>query len=620
MTGLQPLGRLKQRFHPRKVLKTSTIRDFGGGLNVIDSDLNLDSRFAKVLKNIYRQPDGSNGLRPGTRLFAKINGAVTGEVVNIVYFASKIIAFTTTGQGCMISGTGVVTAIWNTAIAALLPGAPSGWSTGLNTVNFAQFKGELLVVNGVDKPLIIDNAGVVKYLKDLATSTNINTPIAKYVCAVGQWVIMAGLTTGNPQDEGTIYISNSQASGTWPGDTAPNDSTAFQVFAAASIGTSKITGLVSYRNRLLVLFQSVVVVIRLGTFTDPGGIHDPQIEDVFPQFGSVSHRSAADLGYDVLFCDVRGVPSFVQSSLSQAIDPKRASELVDPAIQQIIASIATEQQLGNIFAVYHALESLYMLFIPNGPDWASTTETRCFVYRSKRGTDQQAWAEFRDWKWRCGCRSDGGRIFFGNGDRIYILGDYRFSDEFYSDRRDDYDSNWTNGVSYTVGQFIRDTSGSVYKVLVNHTSPVAGNFTDARVLQPSYWELYEGNEISFDWEFPWADFDKRMNVKECRYIQFDTSGNAIFTCEVYVDNMRLLAIDGSDTPALSIELVSGSSGGYGDGDQPYGGGRRTVDERAWAINHKFKIMKLRVKGATRASLGLRVVSFSIGYVEGSVLR
>ena len=36
--------------------------------------------------------------------------------------------------------------------------------------------------------------------------------------------------------------------------------------------------------------------------------------------------------------------------------------------------------------------------------------------------------------------------------------------------------------------------------------------------------------LTFEWELPWADFKKRMDIKQTRYIALDTQGTATFTC------------------------------------------------------------------------------------------
>jgi hypothetical protein len=72
---LKQIARLKNNLNPRgeqpqSNLQDTTISSFEGGLNVADTDLNMAPKYAKVLDNIERAPDGSLSLRPGTKLFA----------------------------------------------------------------------------------------------------------------------------------------------------------------------------------------------------------------------------------------------------------------------------------------------------------------------------------------------------------------------------------------------------------------------------------------------------------------------------------------------------------------------------------------------------------------------
>ena len=57
----------------RQVLDSTTVRDFSGGLNIIDNELNLSSKYARVLDNILRLPDGSLGVRWGTEFIVDVN-------------------------------------------------------------------------------------------------------------------------------------------------------------------------------------------------------------------------------------------------------------------------------------------------------------------------------------------------------------------------------------------------------------------------------------------------------------------------------------------------------------------------------------------------------------------
>lgn len=623
MQLLPPARRSGARYAP--VVDSTTLRNFDGGWNAVDNDMNLSPKYATELTNCWRDNDGSIALRNGTRWFADITSAVSGDILEIAYFASHIIVFTDEGEIAKITGAGVVTAIWNTTIAAALPGAPSGWTNPISFISYTQFKGELVCCNGIDKPILIDSDLAITYLQDLATSSNVNTPVGKYVTAVSEWVIMAGISG----EESVIYISNSRSSGTWPLDNAPNDAASYDVGTAVSLGDSDIVGLASFRNKLLVMFSDVTVVVNIGDVST--GTHVPTIDDTLPQFGTISHRSVQNLGDDLLLADIVGVPSFRQASLTTSLEPDRASYLIDPEIQNTIASITTASQLERVFSVYHRLENQYLLFIPNNNSIASTTESTTFVYHYHRRRKIAAWSKYNGptqgpsrypWNWRAACRSDLGRVFLAEKDRIFVLGDEKFSDEFYADRKDDRDSTWANGTAYSINDLTYDSvTDNVWKCVEAHTSAAAGAFSTDRAVNPSYWEEYEGEEIAFAFEMPWADFKDRMSTKTLKYLLLDTDGNAQFTVDIFVDNLYFDPSDGvTRIPAVSLSLTGGESGGFGDGTQPFGGGRRTVDERPWPMPIKFKIMKLRFSGSTTASLGLQIVAISLGWAKGSLYR
>lgn len=75
---------------PKLKKDQTTVRDFGGGWNVADSDLNLSSKFQPVSINVIRGSDGSMSVRWGTELFVDFrdgttsdtNAAGTIEIVN----------------------------------------------------------------------------------------------------------------------------------------------------------------------------------------------------------------------------------------------------------------------------------------------------------------------------------------------------------------------------------------------------------------------------------------------------------------------------------------------------------------------------------------------------------
>jgi hypothetical protein len=64
-----------------KEYKTTTIRQFDGGWNVVDNELTLAPRFARIFDNVVRGSDGSVSVRPGYKLFKDLK---TGTVDSVV--------------------------------------------------------------------------------------------------------------------------------------------------------------------------------------------------------------------------------------------------------------------------------------------------------------------------------------------------------------------------------------------------------------------------------------------------------------------------------------------------------------------------------------------------------
>lgn len=71
LTRLKPLGRPKQP-RPTPKLNNTTVRDFGGGLNVVDSEQNLTSRFSPVFDNMVNYTDRRVGPRQGYEMWLKL--------------------------------------------------------------------------------------------------------------------------------------------------------------------------------------------------------------------------------------------------------------------------------------------------------------------------------------------------------------------------------------------------------------------------------------------------------------------------------------------------------------------------------------------------------------------
>lgn len=563
--NLNPRGQ-----QPQSNLQISTVRSFEGGLNVTDTDLNMSPKYAKVLDNLERAIDGSLSIRPGTRLRTNQLTDPT-DIVNCYYFNNYVVTVQVSGEFSLVAGTGVVT--------RLLIGGARPWAAGSVEVNFTIFNSSLIVCNGRDKPVIVDgnpltpngsvnpNYMVAQYLVDLANLSNVNTPVGRFVIAHAQYTIIAGVLT-NPS---SIYISARGTSGTYFGDPAPNDAVVIDLGPRVSLGSAVITGMVAYRDKLLVAFERGVLPLNLGIYTGTPSVHTPSDDGFIEEYGCLTHRSLISVGDDTFYCDNVGVNSITRVTMYNTLRPIRASHLIDPLITAMIQPLTAAQISKYVFAVYDLRNFRYMLFAPAfAADGVTVTETVCFSYTNIPGLKIQAWARLRGWKWQAACRTSLQNIIFAQGNKLYSY---------------DFD-NVTGNADWIADPAIN-----------------GGN----------------GMPITFEWELPWADFKKRMDIKQTRYIAMDTQGDAEFTCQAYVDN--IVQQQGVDQPMLSMTFVGGDAGGYGNvpyGDAPYGGGRRSSDERLFAWTTKFKLMKLRFLGTT--SKKLKFISVSVAYVAGGIRR
>src|ERR1044072_6945340 len=139
----------KQQYN--KTLKSATVRDFSGGWNVLDDDLNLASKYSVKMFNCYRDANGNVSVRNGASLFAAckthFEDGVSG-VVNAEYFIDRLVVVGQDGSIVRVAANGGVTRIWDNTIAAALPGAPAGWGP-TTFASFAIFNGEMIIANGV---------------------------------------------------------------------------------------------------------------------------------------------------------------------------------------------------------------------------------------------------------------------------------------------------------------------------------------------------------------------------------------------------------------------------------------------------------------------------------------
>jgi hypothetical protein len=532
------------------------------------------------------------GVRRGTRWKYNISTALTGDIIELIYFQNKVVIFTSTGEVGTVDSVGLITAIWNNTIASLEVGAPIGWTTTA-TISTTEFRNELVVMNGVDKPILIAADHDVGYLQDVATGSNIFTPIGRYCTTADNYVVIAGIAAA-PDD---IYISAVGTSGTFPGDPNPNDAISINIAAYTGKTGGEIRGVSSFRNMLVVHFATSSLFVVLGEY-DADGNHKPRILDTIAEQGIISHRTQNVLDQDIVFADERAVYRARRNQLGTAIEQRKVSSRIQ---NDFVAAVPTTQaDRWKSFSVHNSLEDRIMYFLFDGSNY--TIYTLSFNEELKN----RAWSQFTGWQFTSGCSTSKGRVYFGQGQDIFQLGNEVFDDEdFLTDFAEEPQTAWVTATHYYLGDKVQ-VGVDQYHCLVEHDS---GAFPTDLTL--GKWEEWIGDPIILDWEMPWTNMGTRMKKKRISYLMIETAGTADFTFEAYIDKIRYNA-DGGDDPALTLEMVAGDSPGFGGGAQPYGGGRRTSDERLWGFPLEFKTVKFRVTAAVTKKLKFNSMSFAIG--------
>ncbi len=598
----------------RNRLENLTLRGFGGGWNAVETDLQMDSSFLVKVRNFRRTAGGTQKVRFGSKLFADVSNFVGAphHIVDMEYFSASIVSVLDTGTVIAIAGDGTKTVIWSPSIASSLPGSPAGWSNNLDSIDFVPFKQELIIHNGIDKPITINRALVTTYLQDLATGSNVNVPVGKYGCVVSNYHVVAGFDNNPTLSPTLVYISAVGTAGTFPGDPAPNDAITIDVGAFAPQGAITIRGIAGFRQNLLIFFQDQTVIVKLGTYNS-AGVHEPFFPDTMPTFGILGHRCVVPVENDLLFAGLQGMASSRRNllSVSGTLESQSLSERVEPAYKAAIGNLTDAQQLKQCFQVYDKLSHDMLLFTPTG---------QVFVYSFNTKLRYNAWSEFSGLNVQSGCTSFLGRLFYADGLKIYQHGNKVFAEEeYFEDRIDDYNDVWKVNTFYNANFIAKDTlDGHSYLCLVSHTSSAIPPFSLDRANRPGLWQVFNGHDIDFEMELPWLDSKNPMQVKFLRFISMATKGNAKFTVSAYVDNLyKDHEGDVVFGPAAEMDFIGNEAIGFGyegaTGDstdtQPYGGGRRSDDPRLFKFPCKFKKLKIRIHGSKAGDLELVNMSF-----------
>ncbi|CAB4163744.1 hypothetical protein UFOVP810_51 [uncultured Caudovirales phage] len=545
-------------------MKQATAKDFSGGLNTVDSPLNLSSKYCVDIRNMYPESSGRLRLRYGTTVFATVPSGQT--IVNMEYYSGVIVVVTAQGNIYTVNDAG--TATQRTFSPA--------WTTPVAEVNFSQFGGNLIISNGVDKPLRMVPTLTVAYLVDAGTGLNTFVPQAKFTCTHNNYNIAAGMSS----QPSTLSISAKGTDGTFLGALAPNDAVELNLATYINIGDASITGITSFRDQLIVTFEQVIVSVKLGTYS--GTTHVPSVEDVIENVGALSHRSIVALGDDVVFQDLAGVSSVKRALITATLSPVRESGLIADRINVAAAGLSLATLSKSAFAVHDRIESQVLFFMPKVSPVLNTTDNNVFVYNFNVGARYRSFTYFDNLAFRCGCRTQENRIFFASGRTLYRY-QSRY-EESYGDLR---------------------------------TSALPG----AAVPTP------------FRIETPWTDLRDPINAKLSKYLQIIAEGTAQFTVDMYVDrqptehdlSIDLYAADEPNTVPQTLwnwqdELGqwtwSTDTGLWSDGELIRG--KPAISEQLYAWPTKFKRAKFVIYGSAVTELGL--VAITMLYQTASIRR
>lgn len=537
-------------------IRDVTLKDFSGGLRLVDNELVLNPKYSATLTNIVDLEEYSLTARFGTKLFATFSA----DVLNGTYFNGAIIAFLVDGTIEKAAADGTVTAIWNSTIAYALPGHPSGWSATQTMIDFVEVAGELIVVNGKDKPLLISAVHAVTYLQDKATGSNINTPIAEFAAQANDYVVMANIVSGATINRLKLLISNKSTSGTWLGDAAPNDATSFELKAYVSEQSDRIVGLGTFKQYLLVYFPKALIIVQLGVY-DTSGTHTPQVVDVIADTGILGYRSQAETAKDIVFLSPQGVLSAKQAMLSEKFEISTLSDNIAPELNSILPQVYSSSVTS--FVLQDTVKKRLFFFIRT-----SDGALHCYVGGYSSSISRIRWSKITGWDFTWGCRSHQNRIFFGEANKLYQYGNDLYEDEAYTA---DY---------------------------ISSTEP-------------------EGVPIAVDWETPWMDLGNRTKTKTLLRILADTQGEASFSVQVFVDKIRYTPTQ-EDDPALAMEMLAGTAEAFGQPNTVFGGGRNISGEQQFGFPVRGKLFKIRIAGEIDA--GLQLASLSLIYSLGHYHR
>lgn len=302
---------------------------------------------------------------------------LAGDIIHQQYFKEHMLLFDDVGEIALMSeATKTAVRIWDlvTADALSTDLAPTRQSSQVSSTTF---KSTVISCNGYDndKPLQIDENFNVEFLVDKATLSNAAVPRADIVIGLNGYVIFLRTEYGDPFAE----FSARNTDGTFTREPSPDDAVEVDLSMVTDTVEPIILGAAPLREQLYVAFYDRGMVGTIGVY-NADGEHVPDFGDIIAEHGTISHRTIAPLGNDIILADYAGVPSISISLQSGVYTPSRVSELIAPAIQKHLANLSEATLKSKAFGFYNRSDRMYMLFVPKCDEVVQSLEDNPLIF------------------------------------------------------------------------------------------------------------------------------------------------------------------------------------------------------------------------------------------------
>jgi hypothetical protein len=229
-------------------------------------------------------------------------------------------------------------------------------------------------------------------------------------------------TAGYINDPTTIYFTRTDDAEVFPGDEEPNyvnPLKAFKLDISNQISTAdKIRGLGVFEKNNLAIFTSDQALIY---YIDPDYTKAQIVDKANVNVGTISHRTIATAGTDLLFCSRHGVHSLRRSDANGiTIYTIPLSHSVELLYRQLYKRTPDKEAIN---AYYDQDRGQYHIFFPLGPQLCN----RLTLTINPVADGVHKWSTGTFLRARCGARL-GDAMVWGTPDGIYNVHDIEDSD------------------------------------------------------------------------------------------------------------------------------------------------------------------------------------------------